>query len=225
MLAYAASRPRVGVRQSSPNTLLFIILGHIVLLAVAMSVKEALPPIIKDPPTTIYRVPIDKPPPPTPTETKQPRHPSNAMTPHEAHQQPQVPTSTEPQVPLGVPRTDFGSGGGTGTSPLPPLPPLLPAPPAGISRGATLLTSAADLRPPYPQSKLVAEEEATLKLRLTIDEQGRVVAVDPVGRADPIFLASARRHLIAHWRYKPAIKDGQPIPTSIVISLRFQLDA
>ena len=28
---------------------------------------------------------------------------------------------------------------------------------------------------------------------------------------------------MAHWRYKPAMKDGQPIPTSIVISLRFEL--
>jgi hypothetical protein len=30
---------------------------------------------------------------------------------------------------------------------------------------------------------------------------------------------------MAHWRYKPAMKDGQAIPTSIVISLRFELDA
>ena len=222
MLAYAASRPRVGVRQSSPNTLLFIILGHIVLLAVAMSVKEALPPIVKDGPITIYKVPIDKPPPPIPPETKQPKTSTNTTTTsRENHSQPQVPTSTEPQVPLGG-APGLGSSGGTGTSQLPPLPPLPPAP-VGISRGATLLTPPADVRPPYPQSKLIAEEEATLKLRLTIDEQGRVVAVDPVGRADPVFLASARRHLMAHWRYKPAMKDGQPIPTSIVISLRFEL--
>jgi len=220
MLAYAASRPRVGVRQSSPNTLLFIILGHIVLLAVAMSVKEALPPIVKDGPITIYKVPIDKPPPPIPPETKQPKTSTNTTTSRD-HSQPQVPTRTEPQVPLGG-APGLGSSGGTGTSQLPPLPPLPPAPPVGISRGATLLTPPADVRPPYPQSKLIAEDEATLKLRLTIDE-GRVVAVDPVGRADPVFLASARRHLMAHWRYKPAMKDGQPIPTSIVISLRFEL--
>jgi len=191
-------------------------------LAVAMSVKEALPPIVKDGPITIYKVPIDKPPPPIPPETKQPKTSTNTTTSRENHSQPQVPTRTEPQVPLGG-APGLGSSGGTGTSQLPPLPPLPPAPPVGISRGATLLTPPADLRPPYPQSKLIAEEEATLKLRLTIDEQGRVVAVDPVGRADPVFLASARRHLMAHWRYKPAMKDGQPIPTSIVISLRFEL--
>jgi len=226
MLAYAASRPRVGVRQSSPNTLLFIILGHIVLLAVAMSVKEGLPPLIDHKPITVIPVPIDKPPPANPTETQQPKHPVTTAQPHETDPQPRVATPTAPDPTPGFPSTvDFGPGPGAGTSPLPPLPPLPPAPPAGMSRGATLLTPPAELRPPYPQSKLLAEEEATLKLRLTIDEQGRVVAVDPVGRADPVFLASARRHLMTHWRYKPAMKDGQAIPTSIVISLRFELDA
>ena len=36
-----------------------------------------------------------------------------------------------------------------------------------------------------------------LRLRLTIDARGRVVAVEPVGRADRAFLAAARRHLLA----------------------------
>jgi len=93
-----------------------------------------------------------------------------------------------------------------------------------VTRQAQLLTPPSELKPPYPQSKLLAEEEAALTLRLTIDEQGRVVAVDPVGRADAVFLAAARRHLIAHWRYKPAMKDGRAVPTSIVITLRFELD-
>ena len=50
-----------------------------------------------------------------------------------------------------------------------------------------------------------------LKLRLSIDHRGRVVAVEPVGRADRAFLAAARRHLIAKWRYKPATEDGRAV--------------
>jgi protein TonB len=223
MLAYAANRPRVGASQSSPNTLLLIACGHIALLAVAMSVKMALPPIVKEPP--IVAVPIDRPVAPPPVDTKQAQHPTNHPAQPRIPQPAQDPSALPPSPPF-----DFGSttldppaGGGTGTVPLPPLPP--PPLPTGISRDAQLITSAADLRPPYPQSKLLAEQEATLRLRLTIDESGRVVAVDPVGRADPVFLASARRHLLSHWRYKPAMKDGKPVPSSIVISLRFQLDA
>jgi len=78
--------------------------------------------------------------------------------------------------------------------------------------------------PPYPSSKLITEEEASLTLRLTIDERGRVIAVEPVGRADPVFLAAARRHLLARWRYKPASEDGRAIASTAVITLRFQLD-
>ena len=69
-----------------------------------------------------------------------------------------------------------------------------------------------------------SEEEAVLRLKLTIDERGRVIAVEPLGRADRAFLDSARRHLIAHWRYRPATEDGRAVSSSAVITLRFQLD-
>ena len=80
------------------------------------------------------------------------------------------------------------------------------------------------LRPPYPNSKLRNEEEATLKLRLSIDTRGRVTAVTPVGPADPIFLEAARRHIIRAWRYRPATEDGVAVTSTMVISLSFQLE-
>jgi periplasmic protein TonB len=223
MLAYAASRPRVGARQSSPNALLFVICGHIVLLAVAMSVKMALPPKINNDPTAIIRVPVQKPPPPVPPDTRQRTTSDHALV--QPRRATEIPTTVSRPVPLdfGRPSESGETAGGAGTIPLPPLPPLPPQP-VGASKEAQLLTPPSELRPPYPQSKLLAGEEAALRLRLTIDESGRVVAVDPVGRADPVFLAAARRHLLSHWRYRPAIKDGRAVPTSIVISLRFQLD-
>jgi protein TonB len=90
--------------------------------------------------------------------------------------------------------------------------------------GPRLATPASALRPPYPSSKLDSQEEAALKLRLQIDVRGRVTAVDPVGPADPAFLASARRHLIAKWRYQPATVDGQAVASTTVITLRFQIE-
>ena len=50
------------------------------------------------------------------------------------------------------------------------------------------------------------------------------MAVEPVGRADAVFLAAARRHLLAHWRFKPASDDGRAVASTTVITLRFQLD-
>ena len=71
---------------------------------------------------------------------------------------------------------------------------------------------------------MASDEEASLRLRLSIDARGRVVAVEPVGSADRAFLAAARRHLLAHWRYQPATEDGRAVASTTVITLRFELD-
>lgn len=219
MLAYAANRPRIAARQSSPNTLLFIICGHIVLIAAVMSARMGIAPTIFYPPTTIVSVPIQKPPPPTPVPTAHTTR--QTATPQQAHEQPDIPrTATNAQIPVTI-------GGsveplpiaGTNRPTLPPLPPVAPA-----SSPAVPLTPAAELKPPYPESKLLAGEEAALTLRLTVDEHGRVVAVDPIGRADPVFLSAARKHLIAHWRYKPALQEGNAVVSTVVITLHFELD-
>lgn len=221
MLAYAAGRPRIGARQSSPNAMLVVICAHIALIAVAMSARMATAPHHKDPPTTIISVPIERIPPPHVTPQAPRQQPTNSRTPDEPRE---VPTTTkQPEVPLNLggavepPSAPFGE-----IAPVPDLP--KPPPPLQVTSSAQLLTPSSELRPPYPQAKLLAGEEAALTLRLSIDERGRVVAVDPVGRADPAFLAAARRHLLAHWRYKPAMKGGRAVASAMVITLRFQLD-
>jgi protein TonB len=99
---------------------------------------------------------------------------------------------------------------------------VTPVPP--VQTGPRFLTRETDVKPPYPPSKLRDGEEATLKLRLSIDERGRVTAVDPVGAADAVFLAAARKHLMARWRYQPATEDGRPVATTTTITLRFELN-
>ena len=90
--------------------------------------------------------------------------------------------------------------------------------------GALRATPESALKPPYPLDKIRSEEEATLRLRLTIDTRGRVTAVEPVGAADPSFLEAARRHILRAWRYKPATEDGVAVPSTTVISLSFRLE-
>ncbi|HVU30761.1 MAG TPA: energy transducer TonB [Sphingomicrobium sp.] len=220
MLAYAASRPRIGARQSSPNALLFVILAHIVVIALVMSAKMALPPTVFDPPTRIIRVTLTpEPPPPTPPTRSTPNRDSHARDVHRV----EGPSLPGPRLPLDLGEASepvmTGDSGTVSIRPLPPVPIPLP-----ISSRAQLLTPPSDLKPPYPPSKLLTGEEASLTLRLTVDDDGRVVAVEPIGRADPVFLAAARRHLLGHWRYKPAIEDGRAISSSVVVTLRFELD-
>jgi len=185
-----------------------------------MSAKMELPPIIKDPPIKIDFIKPNKPPPPNPV---QPTTPATTKLTTIERQTVIPPTHFDQATvePLGPTPIGTGALGGGGTVIIPEFHPPAHYP---VKLGPRLATPESELKPPYPQSKLLSEEEAVLNLRLTIDQNGRVVAVEPVGRADPAFFAAARRHLLAHWRYKPASEDGRPMASSTVITLRFQLN-
>ena len=197
-----------------PHALLMILGAHAAVIAAVMMAKGYVPIRLPDPPTTIEL--INEPPPP----------PENPLPP-----QPQDHRSTidHPTTPIPIPPTNDLN---IDTTPLPPLDPrpiieppptrVIPTPP--VRTGPRFLTRESDVKPPYPASKLRDGEEAVLRLRIAIDERGRVTVVEPVGAADPVFLAAARRHLIARWRYQPAMEDGHPVPTSTVITLSFQLN-
>jgi protein TonB len=219
MLGYAQSRPRIAARSSSPNTMLVVIVVHVTLIALVMSAKMDLPQKIIDGPLKIDLIPEPAPPQPNPAEPL--RQPVQAILSQPESVVPTPPTSAElvDSTPMPVPSGEL-VGPATGPQPFAdPLPP-----PAPVRNAARLLTSGADLRPAYPTAKLMSGEEADLRLKLTIDAGGRVVAVEPIGRADPVFLAAARRHLIARWRFAPATEDGRALVSSTIITLRFRLD-
>jgi len=218
MLAYAASRPAPVERRPHPNAMLAIIAAHVAVVAAVMSAKMDLPHRFFPKPTTVIFVPTPKDPPPNPQNPRTPQGRNDTID----QTRPVVPTLPQGADPFDTgPITPPNPGqvlvGSTGSIEL-------PLPHTVVKLGPQLATPASELKPPYPPSKLITEEEATLRLKLMIDERGRVIAVDPVGNADRTFLEAARRYLIAHWRYKPATEDGRAVGSSMVITLRFQLD-
>lgn len=220
MLAYAANRPVVGKRESSPNALLVVISVHVALLAAVMSAKMDASRIIH-PDGPLIDIPIQ----PKPTPTDNTHHPKPQPKPTTVESpkpivDPKLPDDTTLDRKFAESFPPAGGGVEVGGTPEIPSRPVT----APVHHDAQLLTPAADLKPPYPASKLAAEQEATLRLALTIDANGRVTSVEPVGYADREFLASARRYIIAHWRYQPATEDGRAISSNLTITLRFQLD-
>ena len=207
--------PSYADRKPHPRALLLIIAAHAALLAAVMTAKLDLPDSFKPTKTDVTLVPL---PPEPPQDQPQPsERPRDSVI-------DQIPTV------LPVPRPDLPQ---IDTTPMPlpdpgpvidPGPPIDTRPAVPVRTGPRFITPESRVKPPYPQHKLRLEEEAVLRLRLSIDERGRVTAVEPVGRADAVFLAAARRHLIAHWRYQPAAEDGRPVSSSTVVTLRFQLD-
>lgn len=204
-----------------PRALMLIVGGHAVLIAAVMTAKMEMPEGFIP---TITRVTLIDPPKPPP-EPPQPPPPKQQAAPRDsAIDRPPpvlpIPADQGPIVDrIPIPLPDPGPIIGTNPDPAPnPVP-------AAVRTGPRFSTPEWAIKPPYPDDKRRLEEEAVLRLKLTIDERGRVIAVEPVGKADRSFFESARKHVLAHWRYKPATEDGRPVASSTVITLRFELES
>lgn len=216
MLAYAPRSHREALR---PRTLILIVAGHLFALGAVMSAKLQLPDHHVATRTKIFDVPLIKDPPPVPAKSDTRPNPAPAQT----SVAPIVDLKPMPSIDQLLP-SNIPTGPVVGTGIVQTVPDIVLPPPHQIVRtGARLATADDRLRPPYPAINRDLGEEATLSLRLTIDEHGRVIAVEPVGRADPAFLTSARRHILSSWRFEPATEDGRPVGSTKTISLRFQI--
>jgi len=220
MLAYAANLPEAARRNGSPKALVLILIGHAaVIAAVLMTKPEIIERVI---PTRTTLINIKDPLPPKPVPEADPR-PTKPITQDSFidRERPIIDMERQDSIVLSSGPTfeDIGTVIGSGPTTILDPPKHVP-----LKLAARMITSDSALKPPYPNDKLRAEEEATLRLKLTIDARGRVTAVEPVGKADPSFLEAARRHIIRAWRYKPATEDGAAVPSSTVISLSFRLE-
>jgi periplasmic protein TonB len=217
MAAYA--RHPVAQRRSSPNAMLAIIAAHVAAIAALMSAKMDLPRAITDPPTIIDFIQQDDPPPPVDLRPAEPTQRPTSVIDQPRPLVPAPPTDSEIVDSRPAPVPDFREIVGPSLEPPRAVQPVVP-----VKVAARLLTPATDLKPDYPRSKLASGEEAVLRLKLTIDERGRVIAAEPVGPADPAFLEAARRHLLARWRYRRATEDGRAVASWTLITLRFELE-
>ena len=217
MLAYAAHRRRIAQRHSAPHAMLLIIAGHVALIAAVMSARMEVPVRLLPSPTEVDLIELPPPPPRQPQPDTPPK-PSPSTVDRVPVIVPIPQPSDDRFDPIPIPSLPNAGTIGPAVDARPAVRPVEP-----VRVGPRFATPPSAVRPPYPRSKIARDEEAVLKLRLSIDERGRVVAVDPVGKADRAFLEAARRHLLAHWRYRPATEDGRAVASSTVITLRFEL--
>ena len=219
-----ASTPAFAERRRHPSALVLIVGAHAVLLAAVMTAKMDLPLPFDRTKTIVDLIPLpEPPPPPEPQPQPQPQPPRDSAIDRPTQILP-VPVPDHPNVdprPLPLPTTGDTTVGNSVMPTPDPLPLPLPDP---VRVGPRFATPAGLVRPPYPSDKIRSEEEATLRLRLSIDARGRVTSVESVGEADRSFLAAARRHILAHWRYKPATEDGRAVASSTVVSLEFKIE-
>jgi protein TonB len=228
MLAYAAHRR--SQRRLSPSALAMIAAGHAIAIGLLITAKMDVGIFTPPGKTKIYDVPLPPPPDqpkPEPKAQEDPRlpPPPDSRIDNPPPLLPALPSTQtfDPGPAINSVVPDIGPALGATLPSHNLLPPI--SPPAVIVRIAARPVTPADLlRPPYPESKQRTEEEAVLRLRLSIDARGRVTGVEPIGAVDPAFFTAARSHLTRYWRYRPASEDGRAVDSTLTITLRFELE-
>lgn len=105
----------------------------------------------------------------------------------------------------------------------PPTQPPVPPTPAGIDRAAVSVAGTHTV-PPYPPVARRLGLEGMVTFRLTVGTDGRVSAAEIVTSAGSAELDQvARDWILSHWRYRPALKDGNPAQVQVLASVTYSL--
>jgi TonB family protein len=105
---------------------------------------------------------------------------------------------------------DGGDGTGTGWAPR-----------GGETRGPAIVTPLA--APSYPAKARAHGWEGRVVLVLTIDERGRVTAVEIAESSGRTALDDAAREAAGEWTLAPALRDGEPVAGTLRVPVRFEL--
>lgn len=183
--------------------------------------KEVYAPFV---PTILIGRPVPADPPPPEVKPD---------TPPKVDIQPTVDRTTVPDtlipVPIGdtlprVPDTPFvpvpGDGGTGIVIPADPPPPHDPVLVDARIDSRALPT----FQPSYPAAMIRLGEEGKVTVRVTIDVDGRVRAIERVAATNDAFWEATERHAMKSWRFRPATRDGEPVVTTKVMTVYFKLD-
>lgn len=77
--------------------------------------------------------------------------------------------------------------------------------------------------PEYPMALKTAEREGEVLLAVTIDEQGKVVAMK-VKRSDDVLFTRAAKAALEKCEFTPGMQNGMPVTTIIDVPIKFILD-
>ncbi len=201
-------------KRGSPTGLVLVAAAHVAALGALALAKgpEFIQPF--NPPLVI--TPIDIPDDPPPADRPEPR------------QQAQQPSRmTVAPTPTPVP-TPFPTAQPT---PFPPPPPQGPPAdryaearvevPPPVRREAELIPR--DLQPPYPTDEERLQRSGTVRVRITIGANGRVIAVERLAATSDAFWRVTERQALTRWRFRPATLDGRPVEASRVMTVTFRI--
>lgn len=174
-----------------------------------------LPPALTDKlrPDILWTFPIPKDPPAPRSTTDHPDR--NDARKHIVTPEPGVKTGTAqtgPVIPAGEPTQPAELGPKTSDTPDPVFVIARPDP-----------RRMASFQPAYPASMIAAQKEGFATVRVAIDADGRVTAIDLVDASDPAFWQATRVQALRGWRFLPATRGGDPVSSERTLTVRFRL--
>ena len=101
--------------------------------------------------------------------------------------------------------------------------PSRPVPPTEVPQAGALQRGEIVRRvdPVYPESAPGRQIEGTVKLRVTIGEDGAVRSVMAI--SGPVPLVEAAKAAVRQWRYTPTLLEGKPVEAEEDVSIVFQI--
>jgi protein TonB len=76
----------------------------------------------------------------------------------------------------------------------------------------------------YPDESVRRGQQGVVVLQIQVSPQGLPSVVDIASSSGFNLLDRAARDAVATWRFVPAVRDGQPIPSAMSLRVVFQLD-
>ena len=113
---------------------------------------------------------------------------------------------------------------------LPALPPAEPAAVAAAAQAAPAPVTGVRLEyasappPPYPRRQLAERVEGQVLLKVLVDVDGRALEVTiqrSSGNRD--LDRAAQQHILRHWTFRPAMKDGRAVQAIGLVPIDFKL--
>lgn len=95
--------------------------------------------------------------------------------------------------------------------------------PPGGADSEPALAEGGEVKIPYPEEAKAAGIEGIVRLRVKIDETGKVEEVSIIN-GPGYGLNEAARDAMRRFKFKPALKNGQPVGTTITYNYTFYLD-
>jgi protein TonB len=180
--------------------LLHVLLVYALITGMAQKIMLAIPHDLK---VTVMPQNTDTknvPPPPKPVLTKV--QPAQDTLPP-----PDITVATTEQPPINVQAT-------------PPSPPQTAVTPDSTATGLAYTHTT----PPYPEMARKLTEQGTVTLQMTISAQGNVTAATIIQSSGFADLDQAAVSWVQqHWRYKPAMQNGQAVPSQAQAAVKFDL--